>query len=76
MRYNLCNIDEDLSGHTSTIVLKGTMDEMRQVHLNWTGYKGWSSGVEYYILEKLDENGHWQILKQVDGETYRYDYQE
>ena len=73
---NTCNIDEDLSGHTSTIVLKGTMDEMRQVHLNWTGYKGWSSGVEYYILEKLDENGHWQILKQVDGETYRYDYQE
>ena len=73
---NTCNIDEDLSGHTSTIVLKGTMDELRQVHLNWTPYKGWPQGVEYYILEKLDANGHWQILKQVDGETFRYDYQE
>ena len=73
---NTCNIDEDLSGHTSTILLKGDMDEMRQIHLTWTPYKGWSQGVEYYILEKLDENGHWQILKQVDGEMFRYDYQE
>ncbi len=73
---NTCNIDEDLSGHTSTIVLKGDMDEFRKVHLNWTPYKGWAQGVEYYILEKLDENGHWQILKQVDGETFRYEYQE
>lgn len=73
---NTCSIDEGLSGHTSTIVLKGDMDEFRQVHLNWTPYKGWAQGVDYYILEKLDENGHWQLLKQVDGETYRYDYQE
>ena len=32
---NSCNIDEPLSGHTSTIVLKGSMDEMRMVHLDW-----------------------------------------
>lgn len=73
---NTCDIDEALSGHTSTIVLKGDMDELRMVHLNWTGYKGWEHGVEYYILEKMDENGHWQVLKQVDGETLQYNYQE
>ena len=73
---NTCNIGGDLSGHTSTIVLKGTMDEMRIVHLDWTGYKGWEHGVDYYILEKLDESGHWQFLKQVDGETLQYNYQE
>ena len=73
---NTCNIEEGLSEHTSTILLKGNMDEFRQVHLNWTPYKGWVTGVEFYILEKLDENGHWQLLKQVDGETFRYEYQE
>ncbi len=73
---NSCNIDEPLSGYTSTIVLKGSMDEMRMVHLDWNGYKGWDHGVEYYILEKQDDQGHWQFLKQVDGETYQYNYQE
>jgi hypothetical protein len=73
---NTCNIDQDPSTNTSTIVLKGSMDEMRQVHLDWTPYKGWDHGVDYYILEKKDENGHWQLLKQVDGETREYDYQE
>ena len=73
---NTCNINEDPSMNTSTIVLKGNMDESRMVHLEWTPYKGWDHGVEYYILEKKDENGHWQFLKQVDGETRSYDYQE
>ncbi|MBL0104728.1 MAG: PKD domain-containing protein [Bacteroidetes bacterium] len=73
---NTCNIDQDPSSNTSTIVLKGSMDESRMVHLDWTPYKGWDHGVDYYILEKKDDNGHWQLLKQVDGETREYNYQE
>ena len=73
---NTCDITEDLSPITSTVLLKGEMNEGRQVHLEWTPYKGWEQGVEYYILEKMDENGHWQILKQVDGSKLQYDYQE
>ncbi|HNP47786.1 MAG TPA: hypothetical protein PKL85_03070, partial [Bacteroidia bacterium] len=73
---NTCDITEDLSPITSTILLRGEMNEGRQVHLEWTPYKGWEPGVEYYILEKLDENGHWQVLKQVNGNQLQYDYQE
>lgn len=73
---NDCNIDAGLSGNTSTILLTGEMNVGRQVHLIWTPYNGWENGVEYYILEKLDENGHWQILRQVDGNIHEYDHQE
>lgn len=73
---NTCDITEDLSPITSTVLLRGEMNEGRQVHLEWSPYKGWEQGVEYYILEKLDETGHWQILRQVDGNQLQYDYQE
>ncbi len=73
---NDCNIDAGLSGNTSTILLTGEMNEGRQVHLTWSPYNGWENGVEYYILEKLDDTGHWQILRQVDGNIYEYDHQE
>ncbi len=73
---NICNIEESLSQNTSTVVLKGEMDEARHVFLNWTPYVGWESGVDFYVLEKKDDNGIWTILKQVNGQTTQYDYQE
>ncbi|MBP6334835.1 MAG: PKD domain-containing protein [Bacteroidia bacterium] len=73
---NTCNIVENLSPLTSSILLKGIMNDARQVELEWNPYTGWESGVEFYVLEKLDENGHWQILKRVDGSITRYNYQE
>ena len=73
---NTCDIAEDLSGITSTIILKGEMFEDRSVHLNWTKYIGWENGIEYYIIEKQDESGNWTILKQVPGSTTEYGYQE
>ena len=50
--------------------------KQRQVHLHGHLIRSGKTGVEYYILEKLDEQGHWQVLRQVDGQTLRYDYQE
>jgi hypothetical protein len=73
---NTCDIAEDLSGNTSTIILKGEMNDLYHVHLYWTPYEGWDTGVEYYILEQKDETGHWQFLKQVDGSTLFFDFQE
>ena len=73
---NTCNIAEDLSGNTSTIILKGEMDDSRQVQLQWSPYIGWESGVEYYIIEKKDENGNWQLLRQVEGNILKYKHQE
>jgi PKD repeat protein len=73
---NTCNIDEELSPLTSTVLLRGEMNEGRQVELQWSPYTGWENGVDYYVLEKLDENGHWQILKRLDGTITEYKYQE
>jgi PKD repeat protein len=73
---NTCDVNEDLSGITSTIILSGEMDDNRQVHLTWSPYEGWENGVEYYIIEKKDENGNWQLLKQINGNILKYDYQE
>ena len=73
---NTCDIDEALSGETSTILLKGEMSEERTVDLKWTPYQGWESGVEYYIIEKKDDFGSWQLLKKVDGNILDYTYQD
>jgi hypothetical protein len=73
---NTCDIAEDLSGNTSTIILKGEMFEDRSVRLTWTKYNGWENGIDYYIIEKQDEQGNWILLKQVPGSTTEYGYQE
>ncbi len=73
---NTCSINEDPSLNTSTILLNGEMLEDRSVHLQWSPYEGWELGVDYYIIEKLDGSGEWHFLKQVDGTTTHYDYQE
>ena len=73
---NTCDVHEELSQNTSTILLKGEMNEARQVHLEWTPYNGWDQGVEYYIIEKKDAYGQWQLIRQVDGDVFNFDYQE
>jgi hypothetical protein len=73
---NTCNIANAMSNYTSTIIIKGDMNEARQVHLEWSPYLGWENGVEYYVLEKQDDDGTWHFLKQVDGSVRWYDYQE
>jgi hypothetical protein len=73
---NTCNISEDPSMNTSTILLNAEMDESRRVHLQWSPYNGWDFGVDHYIIEKQDENGVWHVLQQVDGTMLQYDYQE
>lgn len=73
---NTCDIAEDLSGNTSTIILKGEMFEDRSVHLNWTKYNGWEMGIDHYVIEKKDDKGNWILLKQVPGDATDYDYQE
>jgi PKD repeat protein len=73
---NTCDIAEALSGNTSTIVLKSTENEDYNIHIFWTPYRGWDTGVDYYIIEKKEEGGNWEFLKKVDGETLDYIYHE
>jgi hypothetical protein len=73
---NECNLNESPSSLSSTIVLDGEMDESYEVHLHWTPYSGWDQGVEYYLIEKQDENGNWVPVRQVNGTTTTLNYQE
>ena len=74
--HNTCDINEDPSINTSTILLKGIMNDDRSVRLEWSPYIGWDQDVDYYIIEQRDINGEWILLKQVDGATNQYDFQE
>ena len=69
-------MDQELSSSTTTIVLKGEMDEGRHVYLKWNAYSEWENGVDHYTIEKQDEFGNWVFLKDVQGPVTQYDYQE
>jgi hypothetical protein len=71
---NSCNVVGNISEFTNTVLLKGEMNEASLVHLYWSPYEGWTNGVDYYIIEKRDPNGNWQLLKQVSGTTLEYDF--
>jgi PKD repeat protein len=73
---NTCDIAEDLSGNTSTILLKGKESEDYNITLKWNPYIGWDTGVDYYIIEKLEDGGSWELLKKVDGNVIDYTYHE
>jgi hypothetical protein len=69
---NLCNVATLESNKSSSILLKADVSN-GNVILNWTKYEGWDLGVDYYIIEKLDENGVWKTIKTVDGNQVIYE---
>jgi PKD repeat protein len=72
---NVCDIDGVTSNKSSSILLKAELEDSN-VLLNWTGYDGWNMGVDYYIIEKKNENGTWETIKKVDGNTTIYQTEE
>lgn len=69
MSINVCSIDGKEGAKSDNIVLKANANESWGVNLDWTPYLGWTTGVAFYIVEKLDDNGQWQVIKQVNGST-------
>lgn len=67
MSINVCLIDGKEGIKSDNIVLKAKADEAWGINLEWTPYLNWTSGVAFYIVEKLDENGQWKVIKQVNG---------
>jgi hypothetical protein len=67
MSINVCLIDGKEGIKSDNIVLKARADEAWGINLEWTPYLNWTSGVAFYIVEKLDENGQWKLIKQVNG---------
>ncbi len=65
---NQCNIETTPLDKSSSVLLKGDYNDLTS-RLRWTKYLQWDTGVEKYVIEKKDEQGMWQIIKIVDGNT-------
>lgn len=63
---NSCDIVAVESNKSSSILLKAELVN-GATRLIWTGYQGWDNGVGYYIIEKMNEQGKWEIIKTVEG---------
>jgi PKD repeat protein len=69
---NHCEL-ETSPGHVGTsILLRSLLDDQNRSVLQWTPYRKWDAGVDFYVIERLDEFGHWQQIKTVDGNTLHY----
>lgn len=68
---NTCNVTAINSKESSSILLKAELID-GSTQLSWTKYEGWDMGVEYYIIEKMNERGEWEIIQKVDGNQLNY----
>jgi len=66
MAVNDCSLENSQFTNSSSILLRGSWQQM-QTTLYWTQYREWDTGVNRYVIEKLDSNGQWQVIKVVDG---------
>ncbi|MBL7915892.1 MAG: PKD domain-containing protein [Bacteroidia bacterium] len=69
---NLCNLETTEGDPGSSILLTGAIDDENRTHLKWTPYKDWDTGVDYYVIERVDLNGNWQPIQVVDGSVNDY----
>ncbi|MEX0966854.1 MAG: PKD domain-containing protein [Bacteroidia bacterium] len=64
---NRCDIEGKQGNPGSSILLSAENTEDHNVLLKWSDYHHWKNGVEYFIIEKMDEYGTWQYLEKVKG---------
>ena len=68
---NSCDEDTKISSESSTILLNTKLID-GSVKLSWTAYEGWDTGVDYYIIEKMNKVGEWEIIKKINGDLLNY----
>ena len=59
-----------MSNLGSSILLKAKRID-QEIELSWTGYEGWDTGVDYYIIEKMNDDGTWKTINVVDRNTLK-----
>jgi gliding motility-associated-like protein len=62
-----CGNDSPQGLPSCAIVLQGALDEVNDVTLQWTGYKGWVQGVKNYTIQKYNQQG--QLLQTFNAGT-------
>lgn len=65
---NSCDVNVVNGNVSPKILLKAKLSD-GVTKLNWTKHDEWKEGVEKYVIEKMDSDGNWEILKVVDGNT-------
>ncbi len=66
---NFCENKNPFGLQGASILLKGDFDSNGKSLLRWTPYMGWNNGVDHYELEKMTENGVWELIKTTDPNT-------
>ncbi len=64
---NICEVRPELSDVSSSILLEKQGNYDDKVVLKWSEYQKWKEGVDYYEVQKKDENGNWVTIITVDG---------
>jgi len=63
---NICDVESKEGQKGSSILLRKIEISSGNI-LKWTQYQEWASGVEYYVVEKLNELGVWVEMDRVPG---------
>jgi len=69
---NICEVQTSQGLPGTSILLLGGLDDDNNSVLRWSAYKNWDTGVDYYMIERMDKNGFWQPIKTVDGHVHDY----
>ncbi|HEX5003425.1 MAG TPA: PKD domain-containing protein [Bacteroidia bacterium] len=69
---NICELDAGLSNISTSIWLQTDIDDQNVSKLRWTRYEDWDSGVDYYVIERMDLFGNWKQIGTVPGNTTDY----
>ncbi len=68
MATNTCGLEGRYGEFSDNVVLKAEPAGDIFIKLDWTPYIGWGdNGVGFYVIEKQNEDGSWEIIQQVQG---------
>ena len=54
---DICTNTSPASDNICPIYLRGSINNLNEVTLDWSAYEGWDQGVNRYLIEKFDMNG-------------------
>ena len=68
MATNACGLEGRYGEFSDNVVLKADPAGSFFIKLDWTPYTGWGdNGVGFYIIERQNEDGSWEVIQQVQG---------
>ncbi|MBT8195913.1 MAG: hypothetical protein KJO64_05770, partial [Bacteroidia bacterium] len=59
-----------VKGNYSAKVILSANETDGITKLKWSKHKIWETGVEKYVVEKLNETGMWDVVKEVNANTF------